>query len=438
MSDTIFALSSGAGASGIAVFRMSGDQSQAILSALLKNKMPQPRAASLRALADPANGATIDHALVLWFPAPNSYTGEDMAELHIHGGRAVKDYLTRLLPHIAPCRLAQPGEFTRRAFENGKLDLTRAEGINDLIMAETEAQRAQAVRQADGALDRLYENWKDKLIKSLAYVEATLDFVDEDLPDDMLQKLDAPVRQIMQDIAAHLADRRGERLRDGLRIAIIGAPNAGKSTLLNALSQRDVAIVSDIAGTTRDVIEVHLDLGGYPVIIADTAGLRESSDTIEQIGIARAKAEAAQADLKIALFDATQGMDGDTKNLIDAQTLVVFNKCDLDNSARVSDDNALQISARSGHGMENLLQVLTQKIAALFDTQSETPSLTRARHRENLIECLNCLRRAEHAPSLELKAEDWRLAMRALGKITGRVDVEDLLDIIFRDFCIGK
>ena len=437
MSDTIFALSSGAGASGIAVFRISGSNTEILLRGLLKDKIPGPRLASLRALTDPENNETIDQALVLWLPAPNSYTGDDMAELHIHGSRAVKDYLIRLLPQLAPCRLAEPGEFTRRAFEAGKLDLTRAEGINDLIMAETEAQRMQAARQMGGVLDTLYEGWKDKIVKSLAYVEASLDFTDEDLPDDILQKLDAPIRQVQDDILAHLKDHRGERLRDGLRIAIIGAPNAGKSTLLNALSQRDVAIVSNIAGTTRDVIEVHLDLGGYPVIVADTAGLRSSDDTIEKIGIERAHKVAAQADLKIALFDASQPMDNETKALIDAQTIIVWNKSDLAPAFTAAADNIV-MSAASHQNLDQLLTVLRNRIAGLFDHHSNMPSLTRARHREALIECLNCLQRAEQAPSLELKAEDWRLAVRAIGRITGRVDVEDLLDIIFRDFCIGK
>jgi len=338
--------------------------------------------------------------------------------------------------------MAEAGEFTRRAFENGKMDLTEAEAIADLIHAETEAQRKQALRQLDGALGKLYEDWRKRLSRSLAYMEAAIDFSDEELPADMIEKQSAELYLLRASIAAHLNDnRRGERLREGFSIAILGPPNAGKSSLLNALAQRDAAIVSPTAGTTRDVIEVHLDIGGYPVMLADTAGLREGADTIESEGIRRARARAEQADLKILVFDGAvwPHKDNVTQSLVNDDALIVVNKADLFDSATIQDDEALFISVQDNIGIDALLQKLAHEIAQRFATSAgETPPLTRARHRAALEECLTHLDRALSAPMADLRAEDVRMAMRALGRITGRVDVEDLLDIIFRDFCIGK
>ena len=332
MSDdqTIFAPASAAGKSGVAVFRVSGKDARRAITDLCKpSDVPAPRFAALRDIKHPHSGEVIDRALVLFFPAPHSFTGEDVVEFHTHGGRAVTNAVIDALTVLPAFRLAEAGEFTRRAFENGKMDLTEAEAIADLIHAETEAQRKQALRQLDGALGRIYEDWRARLSRSLAYMEAAIDFADEELPPDMLEKQSVVLRDLRTEIAAHLNDNhRGERLREGFSIAILGAPNAGKSSLLNALAQREAAIVSPTAGTTRDVIEVHLDIGGYAVTLADTAGLRESSDAIESEGIRRAHAHAQQADLKVLVFDGTTQPDAETLALVDENAVVVINKID--------------------------------------------------------------------------------------------------------------
>lgn len=436
MTETIFALASGSRRAGVAVVRVSGPAAFATLSALSGQDIPPPRQAVLRRLFD-RHGAPIDQALVLCFAGPASFTGEDVVEYHLHGGRAVIEGLTRALSAHPGCRLAEPGEFTRRAFENGKLDLTAAEAVADLIAAETEAQRLQALSQLDGGLARLYGGWTERLKNLLAHQEADIEFPDEDLPPGLSDALKAPLAALKQEIAAHLNDsRRGERLRDGLRVAILGAPNAGKSSLLNALARREAAIVSDQAGTTRDVIEVHLDLGGYPVTLADTAGLRDTADRIEAEGIRRARDAAARADLKIALFDATRPRDAETAALIDEATMVVTTRRDVTGTGV---EGAYSLSPVTGEGMDEFIAALTARIADLFDAQSAgTPPLTRARHRAALEEAQDCLIRGENAPLPELAAEDLRLALRALGRITGRVHVEEVLDAVFRDFCIGK
>jgi tRNA modification GTPase len=364
-----------------------------------------------------------------------------VAEYHLHGGRAVIDSLVSALAALPGHRLAEPGEFTRRAFENGKMDLTEAEAVADLINAETALQKEQALSQMGGALRDLYHGWADRLAHSLAHLEADIDFPDEDLPGGVAEAACPVIGEIKNEIASHLSDnRRGERLRDGIHVAVIGAPNAGKSSLVNALSRRDVAIVSDLAGTTRDVIEVHLDLGGYPVIIADTAGLRPEElstgtghDKIEDEGIRRARERANNADLKILVYDASVKKDAATQGLEDANSIVVYNKADLANAAT----DGIAMSARTGEGLRTLTDALVKKIAGLMgDRASAAP--TRARHRQALQETMDSLSRALTAPLPELMAEDVRLAVRALGRITGRIDVEDLLDMIFRDFCIGK
>lgn len=437
MTDTIFAPATAPGRGGVAVIRISGPRAGDALRALTGRPLPEARLATLARLRA-ADGDVIDQGLVLWFPHPASFTGEDVAELHVHGGRAVVGGLVEALGALPGLRLAEPGEFTRRAFENGKLDLTEAEAIADLVDAETAAQRRQALRQLGGELGRLYEGWRARLTRALAHIEADIDFPDEDLPDGVAAAVRPELLSLSTEIAAHLADgRRGERLRDGIAIAIVGAPNAGKSSLLNALARREAAIVSERAGTTRDVVEVHLDLGGYPVILADTAGLREATDEIESEGIRRALARAEESDLKIAVFDGAllPALDERTRALVDESTVRVLNKAD-----RVTGpipEGMVPVSATTGAGVPDLVHRLTAFVAERFDPAG-APALTRVRHRTALEECRGALLRAIDAPLPELAAEDVRLASRALGRITGRVDVEDLLDVIFRDFCIGK
>ncbi len=436
---TIFALASAPGRGGVAVIRISGSSAGRTFDLCSPKGMPAQRLAALKDIRHPKTGEFIDRALALWFPAPHSFTGEDVAELHIHGGRAILNAVTECLQSLG-FRLAEPGEFTRRAFENGKLDLTEAEAIADLVNAETEAQRRQALRQFEGELGRLYEDWRARLTKALAYLEATIDFSDEDLPPNISAGPLADVASLSAEIDRHLADRhRGERLREGFSIAILGAPNAGKSSLLNALAKREAAIVSSIAGTTRDIIEIHLDLGGYPVILADTAGLRESKDEIESEGIRRALARAEKSDLKLIVFDGEKWPQRDpiTQKHSDENAIAVVNKADLINGSEKQTGNEIFVSARTGAGIQQLLEKITFLVEANFSIAGPPP-LTRARHRVSLEECRDNLRRALTAREIELRTEDIRMASRALGRITGRVDVEDLLDVIFRDFCIGK
>lgn len=443
---TIYALSTAPGRAGVAVIRISGPQAGDALLALIGGVLPRPRSASLRRLRA-EDGTLLDEGMVLWFPRPHSFTGEDVVELQVHGGRAVLAALFEALARLPGLRLAEPGEFSRRAFENGKLDLTEAEGLGDLINAETEAQRKQALRQMQGALGQLYEGWRNQLTRALAHLEADIDFPDEDLPAGVAAEVMPQIARLREEIAAHLADnRRGERLRDGLMVAILGAPNVGKSSLLNALSNREAAIVSEIPGTTRDVIEVHLDLGGYPVILADTAGLRDSADRIESEGVARALKRAEAADLKLVVLDATKkSVPKETLALIDTDAIVVANKTDaasIPAGYEVNGRPVLGVSVRNGAGMSALLDALEKDVVARIG-MTGSATLTRARHREALTDCVAALDRfltgnGRNNPAPELAAEDVRLAARALGRITGRIDVEDLLDVIFRDFCIGK
>ncbi|MCK5285557.1 MAG: tRNA uridine-5-carboxymethylaminomethyl(34) synthesis GTPase MnmE [Alphaproteobacteria bacterium] len=443
MHDTIFALATPVGRSGVAIIRVSGSQAWVSAKTLI-NKDLLPRQAMLCTLKNPASSEIIDKALVLGFKAPASYTGEDIIEFHLHGGQAVIQALISFLAKQKQHRMAEPGEFTRRAFENGKMDLTEAEAVADLINAETQNQKAQALMQMSGALSTLYESWTKELKSALAYLEADIEFPDEDMPENISPQILHVLEKLIIKINEHLNDnRRGERLRDGLHVAVIGAPNAGKSSLVNALAQRDIAIVSSIKGTTRDIIEAHLDLGGLPVILADTAGLRpnqigkDEQSSIESEGIKRALECAEKADIKLLLFDGTKTHpDIHTKNLIDDNSLVVINKSDKD----ISDfnlPNAFIISTETGNGLDILIQALIEKAHDLIGIQ-ESPSLTRQRHRIALEECIIALKRAVNVKLPELVAEDTRLAIRSLGRITGCVDVEDLLDIIFQDFCIGK
>ena len=437
MTDTIYALSTAPGRAGVAVVRVSGAKAADAVVALTGRELPLPRQAVLRRFRDEAGG-TIDAGILLWFSGPESFTGEDVAEFHVHGGRAIIEAILAALGNVAGLRLAGPGEFTRRAVEHGKFDLTAAEGLGDLIAAETDAQRRQALRQYDGALAALYEGWRARLIAEAARIEASIDFSDEELPDDVFAKARAAIGSLAREIERHLDDGgRGEIIREGLRIALIGPPNAGKSSLLNALARRDVAIVSEFPGTTRDVIDVKLDLGGYPVVVADTAGLRETGDAIEVEGVRRALDRARAAELVVLVLDGQT--DSRPPLAPDVETcLTVWNKRDL--AKHATRDGEINISAKTGEGIDTFVAALTARVGALADMQSESPPLTRARHREALLEAKDALLRAlavsDDQP--ELMAEDVRLALRALGRITGRVDVEELLDVIFRDFCIGK
>ncbi|SFK49765.1 tRNA modification GTPase [Falsiroseomonas stagni DSM 19981] len=439
LTDTIFARASGAGQAAVAVLRLSGPGTAAAV-ARLGGTLPAARRASLRRLHDPDTAEVLDQALVLWFPGPGSYTGEDAAELHLHGGNAVVTAVSDALSRLG-CRPAEPGEFTRRAFLHGRMDLTQAEAIADLIAAETTAQRRQALRQADGALARLYGGWTERLTRILAQQEAAIEFEMDDLPTDVADRAREAAAALAREISAHLDDgRRGERLREGLSIAILGAPNAGKSSLLNALAGRDAAIVSPIAGTTRDIVECRMVLGGVPAVIADTAGLRASTDAIEQEGVRRALRRAEEADILITAFAADTTPDAETLAQFRQApgAIIVATKCDLAAPPALdAPGRVIPTSARTGEGLDALRQALTRE-AARHAGLGDAPALTRSRHRSALAEAVEQLGLARAAPLPELAAEGYRAALLALGRVTGRVDVERILDSIFRDFCIGK
>ena len=435
--DTIFALASAPGRAGVALVRVSGPNAGDCVKSLTGQDIPLARQAVLRRLRG-HDGQRIDEGLVLWFPAPASLTGEDVAEFQVHGGRAIVDALAAALSALHGCRPAERGEFTRRAVLSGKLDLTQAEAIADLVAAETEAQHRQALRQYDGVLGALYEAWREALITALAWAEAAIDFSDEDLPGDVLAGARRSAQEVCRAIQAHLNDaRRGELVREGLFLTVIGPPNAGKSSLVNALAGRDVAIVSETAGTTRDVIEVRMDLGGYSVILADTAGLRAASGAVEAEGVRRALARAESADLVLLLLDGSVANSplNISKNMVNIPTLTVWNKTDLPWPV---ERDGLKLSLKTGEGLEAVIGAIGTAAKDRLESPADTPPLTRARHRHALSEAAAALERAAEAREPELFAEDLRLALRALGRITGRVDVEELLDTIFRDFCIGK
>lgn len=442
MSETIYALASGAGRAGVAVIRISGPGAEAALTALTRKPLPLPRTAVRVSMTEPRTGDALDSGMALRFPAPRSYTGEDVVELHVHGGLGVVAAVLDALGGLPGLRLAEPGEFTRRAVQAGKMDLTAAEGLLDLIEADTEAQRRQALRQSGGALGRLYEGWRLRLVAALAHLEAAIDFPDEDLPEDLAAEFRDEIKALAAEMTGHLDDgRRGERLRQGLMVAIVGPPNAGKSSLLNALARRDAEIVSARAGTTRDVVEVWLDLAGFPVLVADTAGLREGADEIEAEGVRRARQWAGTADLKIAVFAADETPAAGLE-LVDDDTIVVVNKADLGPACWIPECVGLglfSISLKSGEGVGRFLGALSAVVRdRMAAGVGAAPLLTRARHREAVAFCLEALGRALEAPMPELAAEDLRLAARGLGRITGAVDIEEVLDVIFRDFCIGK
>ena len=432
MNKTIYALSSAPGRGGVAVVRVSGPAAGGALSGLCGGGI-EPRKAVLRRLRHA--GSEIDQALALWFPAPASFTGEDVAEFHIHGGRAVREALFAAFDALglAP---AEPGAFSRRAVENGKLDLTRAEAIADLVDAETPAQLRQALRQHDGALAHLYEGWRARLIAALGRAEAAIDFSDDGVGDAEFAAARNAAADIAQHIQAHLDDAgRGEALREGVRLTIIGPPNAGKSSLINTLAKRPVAIVSDIPGTTRDVVEARLDLGGYLLTVADTAGVRETTDAIEAEGVRRALSHAAGGMTLLLLDGSAANPRAGLPDDLPEPDLTVWNKSDL---GFVRD--GISISLKTGEGLSMLQSMLQQKVQHKLDAPGDAPALTRPRHRHALTDALAALQHGLAAPAdqPELLAEDLRLAMRAIGRITGRVDVEELLDFVFRDFCIGK
>jgi tRNA modification GTPase len=437
---TIFALSSGRAPSAIAIVRVSGPQAGPALTAL-GGKLPPARAATRRLLRD-TSGQPLDDAVVLWFPAPASATGEDVAEFHVHGGRAVLASVFAALAALEDMRAAEPGEFTRRAFENGKLDLTEAEGLDDLIHADTDRQRRQALRQLKGLLGDKARDWRGRIIEASALIEAGIDFSDEgDVPAELIGPALAKIKALLSEIEEILAAQgQSERLRDGLVVAIAGPPNVGKSTLMNQLARREVAIVSPHAGTTRDVIEVQLDLDGYPVTVIDTAGIRETDDPVEQEGVRRARARAAEADLVLWLAD---GEGGKIHHDGTAPVWRVRNKIDLDSAGRPMAEAAagsdFAISARSGDGLPELLAALVGFAQDYFGS-SEGGLISRTRQRQLLRATAASLRRSIDVAGEgeELAAEELRVAAHSLGRLLGRVDVEDLLDVIFREFCVGK
>ena len=442
---TIFALSTGPGISGIAIVRISGEDTIKVIKLLTNASIPEPRVATLRKINKINTSELIDEGIILWFPAPDSYTGEDMADFHIHGSKAVIDALHSSISQIENCRLAEPGEFTKLAFQNGKINLLKAESIADLISAETEIQRQQPIKIMDGQSSKTFNNLREKLLKILSNIEAKIDFPDEDLPQDILNNTKKISSEVILSIKKILNDQRvGERIREGFKIAIIGPTNAGKSSLLNLLSNRDVAIVSEVAGTTRDVIETHLNIEGYPVVVSDTAGIRDSKNEIEKKGIKLALDKAENADLKLIIIDAKSiDFKGVLKELLDEKAILVVNKSDLlkeDLSSEIKNFEHVLISVKNNFNVEDLILKIKNKLKNKFIT-SEDILITRERHRQHLEKCLNYLKRFEEkneAQDFDKAAEDLRLATRHLGMIVGKVDVEEILGSIFNDFCIGK
>jgi len=442
---TIYALSTGPGVSGIAIIRVSGKDTKKVIKLLTGAGIPEPRVATLRKIIKNNTSELIDEGLIVWFPGPESYTGEDMAEFHIHGSKAVVDALHSCISKIENCRLAEPGEFTKLAFQNGKINLLKAESIADLISAETEIQRQQAIKIMNGKSADKFNNLREKLIKILSYVEAKIDFPDENLPEDILNNIKKSSNEVLLSIKKILEDQRvGERIREGFKIAIIGPTNAGKSSLLNHLSNRDVAIVSEIAGTTRDVIETHLNIDGYPVVVSDTAGIRESKNEIEQKGIKLALKKAEDADLKLVVIE-SKSIDfiGVFKDLLDDKTILVVNKSELmdkELNPEIKFFDHVLISVKNNLNLDELIFKIKKKLKNQFITNNDI-LITRARHREHLERCLEYLvnfQEKNQAEDFDKAAEDLRLATRHLGMIVGKVDVEEILGSIFKDFCIGK
>ena len=442
---SIYALSSGQGASGIAVIRISGSNTKKVLKNLTFLDPPTPKLATLTEFKNPETKEVIDEGILLWFPAPQSYTGEDMAEIHIHGSKAVINEIYRLISKIDGCRLAEPGEFTKIAFQNGKVNLLKAESISDLISSETEIQRQQAIKMMSGKSSDKFNSLRKRLLKILSNIEAKIDFPEDDLPNNILENIQSEAKSIKEEIQKILNDQRvGERIREGFKISIVGPTNAGKSSLLNYLSKRDVAIVSEIAGTTRDIIEVHLNLDGYPVVISDTAGIRDSKDEIENKGIKLALNKADNADLNLIVVE-PKNVDFISffNDDVLKKSILVVNKLDLGDS-HIKDElkkyDLIYISIKEEKNLDKLINSIKENLKNKF-VFPEYIFITRQRHRHNLEECLESLKNFEKKKSFDdfdKAAEDLRLATRYLGAIVGKVDVEEILGSIFSDFCIGK
>ena len=442
---TIYALSSGPGISGVAVIRLSGIDTSKVIKLLTGKEPPRPRVATLRKINKINTSDLIDEGLILWFPGPESYTGEDMAEIQVHGSKAVVDALHSSISKIKNCRLAEPGEFTKLAFQNGKINLLKAESIADLISSETEIQRQQAIKIMNGKSADQFNFLREKLLKILSHVEAKIDFPDEDLPNNILDEIKNSSQEVIIKIKKILNDQKvGERIREGFKIAILGPTNAGKSSLMNHLSNRDVAIVSEIAGTTRDVIETHLNIDGYPVLISDTAGIRDSKNEIEKKGIKLSLNRAEEADLKLVVIDAKSlDFTNILKDLLHENAILVINKSDLlekDIDPEIKKMNHVLISIKENKNIEELILKIKNNLKNKFIT-SDDILITRERHRQHLQQCLDHLNNFNQKKEIEdfdKAAEDLRLATRHLGMIVGKVDVEEILGSIFNDFCIGK
>jgi len=442
---TIYALSTGPGISGVAIIRVSGPHSSKVIKSLTGQPLPKARVATLRKINNIETSELIDEGIILWFPGPVSYTGEDMAEIHIHGGQAVILAVQTEISKIENCRLAEPGEFTKLAFQNGKINLLKAESIADLISAETEIQRLQAVKIMKGKSSEKFNKLREKLLKILSFIEAKIDFPEEDLPEENLNKIKRDSSDVLEKINKILNDQKiGEIIREGFKIAIVGPTNAGKSSLLNNLSNREVAIVSETAGTTRDVIEVHLNLDGYPVIISDTAGIRDSKDEIEKKGIKLSLKKAENADLKLVVVDAKSvDFSGFLNDLLKKDAILVINKSDLLNEKldpEVSKFNHVLISLKNNLNIDNLISKIKNNLEKKFISEEDI-LITRERHRQHLLQCVEHLKNfldKNDKKDFDKGAEDLRLATRQLGMIVGKVDVEEILGNIFNDFCIGK
>ena len=442
---TIYALSTGPGISGVAVIRVSGKETASVVKKITGKDLPTARIATLRKINNINTSELIDEGIILWFPGPESYTGEDMAEIHVHGSRAVIQAVQNSISQIKNCRLAEPGEFTKIAFQNNKINLLKAESIADLISAETEIQRQQAIKIMSGASSDKFNSWREGLLKILSNVEAKIDFSDEDLPDNLLKDIKVKAEKIKFEIKKALNDQKvGERIREGFKIAIVGPTNAGKSSLLNYLSRREVAIVSEIAGTTRDVIETHLNIDGLPVVVSDTAGIRKSKNEIEKKGIKLALKRAEDADLNIVVIEPKSAyFSGFLKDLISSKSILVINKSDMGINNMVQEFkkyNPIYISLKEEKNLNQLISAIKDKLKNQF-IKSEDILITRERHRQHLEQCvahLEDFKNKNISEEFDKAAEDLRLATRHLGIIVGRVDVEEILGSIFNDFCIGK
>ena len=442
---TIYALSTGPGVSGVAIIRISGSKTAEVIKSLTKKDLPKPRMATLRKINNINTSELIDEGIIIWFPGPESYTGEDMAEIHVHGGKAVVLSVQKEISKIKSCRLAEPGEFTKLAFQNGKINLLKAESIADLISAETEIQRSQAIKIMRGKSSDKFNELRERLLKILSFVEAKIDFPEEDLPEENLKIIKEDSFSVINEINKILNDQKvGEIIREGFKIAIVGPTNAGKSSLLNNLSNREVAIVSEIAGTTRDVVETHLNLDGYPVIISDTAGIRDSKDEIEKKGIKLSLKKAENADLKLVVVDAkSTDFKGFLNDLLKKDAILVINKSDLLKEKldpEISKFNHVLISLKDNLNIDKLISKIKNNLENKFISEEDI-LITRERHRQHLLQCvdhLNNFSNKNDKKDFDKGAEDLRLATRQLGMIVGKVDVEEILGSIFNDFCIGK